>query len=150
MWCGSIGRFCWATSWNGHWDEWRFLDRLAFFISFKAKLRVETRSLCSTWAEKAGVAGRYAWKGVPPVVVRGWTHRHPRVQGSSNVPGTPNNQTEMDVSPLNHFLCKGFQLPYSRCCLVRCLWRISCSSKGSNCPSFRFQGVPERQTSGTG
>ena len=28
------------------------------------------------------------------------------------MPGTPNNQKEIDVSPNNHFLCKGFQLPY--------------------------------------
>ena len=27
-------------------------------------------------------------------------------------PETPNNQKEMDISPNNHFLCKGVQLPY--------------------------------------
>ena len=38
------------------------------------------------------------------------------------MPGTPNNQKEMVVSPNNHFLCKGFQLPYWNNHLFLVVW----------------------------
>ena len=37
--------------------------------------------------------------------------RHKSLSALFSIPGTPNNQKEMDVSPNNHFLCKGIQLP---------------------------------------
>ena len=36
----------------------------------------------------------------------------PHGMPQTTAPGTPNNQKEIDVSPNNHFLFKGFQLPY--------------------------------------
>ena len=53
-------------------------------------------------------------------------------------PGTPNIQKEMDVSPNNHFLYKGFQLPYWNNHLFLVVW----GSRSESIP-VNSSGSPE-------